>query len=139
MTTALTTDECLHGLEQFTCSLCRKAAGYRPGSDRHANDCTVVALANLTGADYAEALEMMAEAGRRNGCGAYAGQVHDALTAAGWTVTASTLTIDQAVRSGRNFHVTARKGKRGHSWAIVAGTHLNGWRDGYRYRLYEVA
>lgn len=141
-TATLTRTECIHGIDDpMWCTPCRDANGYQSGIDRHRNDCTVMTVATLTGADYDEALSLLADAGRRPGHGATAEQVHAALRTAGWTVTASRLTLEQAVRSGRTYHVSARRGTRGHSFAITAGAVINdlGWMTAsIRYRIWEV-
>lgn len=136
-----TESECIHGLEPMTCSICKARLGYRPGSLRHRNDCTVVSVQNLTGATYAEALELMEAAGRKGGQGAYCEQVRAALAAAGWTCTPSSMDLPSAIRSGRTFLVSAHRRNGGHSYAIQGGKALNAgdWTQGVRYRLWEVA
>jgi hypothetical protein len=141
-TTTVDTAECLHGIaDPRWCSLCRKAAGYLPGTDRHTSDCTVIAVTHLTGATYPEAVDLLADAGRQPGRGVRDEVVIAAVRAVGWTVTPSGLDLDTAVRSGRSFLVAARKGRRGHAMAIVAGRLHNagGWTAGIRYRLWEVS
>lgn len=141
--TTTTTDECIHGLgDPMWCALCRKNLGYRPGVDRQFSDCSVRTIVNLTGADYAEAVELLAAAGRRNGCGASETNVVDALAAAGWTARSTGSTLAAAVASGRSFFVAARRGRKGHAYAIVAGSILEAGQyasAGTSYRIYEVA
>jgi hypothetical protein len=140
---ATTTAPCIHEMDPATCAICRKAAGYRPGTDRHENDCTVRAFVNLTGADYAEALEYMAAAGRRAGKGCRVDITISALEAAGFTATSSSLTLEQAERDGGDFLVSGRRGNRGHAWTVQAGTQHggNGWgnRGGTRYLIFRIA
>lgn len=139
------TAECIHGMEREWCSICRKADGYRPGSDRQANDCTVMAFVNLTGADYTEAETITAEHGRRPGKGMVVADLHAALASVGYAARPVSLDLHMAVaasRQGRAFHVTAARNGRRHSWAIVDGKQINGWtatRSSMRYSIYEVS
>jgi hypothetical protein len=137
--------ECIHGMTSAWCSICREIDGYLPGSNRQRNDCTVIAFANLTGADYAEAEKITADHGRRPGKGMTRDALHAALESIGFKAMPCSLNIDQAVRlsrsSGRTFHVSARRRDKGHSWAIINGEQPNGWTasgGSFRYSIFEI-
>jgi len=131
--------ECKHGMERAWCSLCREVDGFKAGSDRQRNDCTIQTVVNLTGAEYSEAQELLEAQGKRKGAGSTKEQTIAALAECGWVATRSSLTIEQAQRSGRSFFVSARRNRVGHAWAIVAGEQLNQWNRNFRYTLFEVA
>jgi len=136
------TEECVHLLAPMECSICRALLGYRPGTDRQRSDCTVQAVAALTAATYREAEALLAAAGRRPGQGAAAEVTVAAIRSAGWTVTPSPLTIDEALRSGGFYLVSARQRGRGHAFALIGGEAVNAGRyisGGCRYRLFEVS
>lgn len=140
--TNLTMSECPHEMgDPMWCSLCRKNLGYRPGTDRHANDCTVITVATLTGASYEEALELLSEAGRRNGKGTSSEAVTKALEAAGWTVTPSSIRLEALPSSG-SYYVSAHRGRQGHAFAVVNGEPVNAGkflRPGTSYRSFKVS
>jgi hypothetical protein len=141
-TTTAPATECRHGMEAAWCAICRREAGYRPGSDRQRNDCTVVALAHLTGATYDEAVEMLAVQGREAGQGAHRSLVREALAAAGWATHQPAVSIAEALVDGGSYYVSAQRGKVRHGFAIVAGQVHNdlGWlaRGGFRYQIFAV-
>jgi len=118
-------DLCRHDIDPRWCSLCRREAGYRPGSDQQFNDCTVWTVVNLTGADYTEAAELLAAAGRKDGHGACATAVHQVLTDCGWTVSSTNLTVAEAMCRPGQYHVSARRGGVGHSFCIINGQAFN--------------
>lgn len=126
MNTPLLADtECRHMdyVPASQCALCRAEAGYRPGTDRQQNDCSIVALVTLTGASYAEAEVLLADAGKRGGRGALTDHLITALAAAGFTAT-RTRAVD---RSG-SYLVAAWSGKSGHAFAVVDGRPVNAGR-----------
>jgi hypothetical protein len=144
MTEALTaeTEECVHLLPPMECSICRARLGYRPGTDRQRSDCTVQAVAALTAATYREAEALLAAAGRRPGQGAPAEVTCEAIRSAGWTVAPSPLTIEEALRSGGFYLVSAWRRRRGHAFALIGGQAVNAGQyisGGCRYRLFEVS
>jgi hypothetical protein len=139
--TQTTTDECQHGMEPMWCSICKHAAGYKPGSMEHRNDCTVKAFVNLTGADYAEAVELLRNFGRKNGRGMQSEQLQDALKWFGFRITRSTLRLEDAPATGKTFLVSARRGKLGHAFVIQDGKFVNAGqftKPGTQYRMWEV-
>lgn len=115
-TTTYLPAECIHGLEPVWCSICKRDAGYRPGTTRQQGDCAVLSFTELTGADYAEALERLAAAGRSKGSGTALSTILAALTDAGFSAT-ETRTI---TRSG-TYLVAAYKNGRGHAFTVVNG------------------
>lgn len=136
------TDLCIHDIEPMWCSLCKAKLGYRPGQLTQQNDCTVLSVVAVTGCTYAEAVTLLAAAGRRPGHGATGSQVNAAVEAAGWIVTPSPLSMEVAAATGRTFLVSAFRGKMGHSFVITGGEYLNAGRyaqPGTRYRLREVS
>jgi hypothetical protein len=143
MTAQTAQEECLHLLDPRTCSVCRKAAGYRPGTDRQENDCTIRTVMHLTGGTYAEAEDALRTAGRRNGAGAPHTVTRAALQSLGFTCRPYCGTPDDALRAsaaGRTFFVSARKGGRtGHAWAIVYGTAHDPYLPPFRYNIWEVS
>lgn len=137
--------ECQHGMEDpMWCSICRKALGFVAGEDRHANDCTVIAIVNLTGASYSEALEALAVEGRKPGKGAFAVQTISALASFGFVATPSALRLEVVIgrKDGATYFVSARRGgKVGHAFAIVNGEPINAGqfvRPGTSYRIFQV-
>jgi hypothetical protein len=140
--TAYLATECIHGLEPAWCTPCRKAAGYRPGTDRQYGDCAIIAFANVTGAGYDEAANLLAAAGRKAGKGTYEATLRMALAAAGFSTEATPITLSAAVRDGGTYLVIARHGRKGHAYAVVAGQVLNALGydrgPGVRYHLIAV-
>lgn len=142
MLTNTTAATCIHDMgDPMWCSLCRASLGYRSGVDRQYMDCAVKTVETLTGATYEEAVAMLAANGRQAGQGTKRQAIIDTLAAAGWVSRLSSKSLDQALRDGGTYHVVAYKGRKGHSFAIVAGKAHNasGWLAGVRYSLHEVA
>jgi hypothetical protein len=134
--------ECMHGMVRAHCSICRVKDGYRADSSgRQRNDCTILTVQHLTGAEYSEAQELLEAAGKRKGAGSTRATTTAALSAAGWETSIVQLTPQQAQRaseSGRSFWVSAQRRGKGHAWAIVAGEQHNEWTHGFRYIMHEV-
>jgi len=130
------------------CADCRDLAGLRrdkvTGEVVYQGDCAIRTFAEITGADYAEAVEIMRDAGARPGNGTAKGVLQAALQASGFKVTEVTRVIrveDAAVESrfGRRYYVSASKGRTGHAWSVVDGTHNRPWPLPFSYRIYEVS
>jgi hypothetical protein len=127
------------------CADCRdlaKIVRRRDGSLGMADDCAVQTFAEITGADYAEALEILLAAGYVPGMGTWCEDVREAFAAAGYATTERHgLTPDSAAvasQAGRAFYVSAQKGRKGHAWSIADGIQRRAYRPPFRYRIFEV-
>lgn len=132
--------ECLHGMEPRFCSICRAKDGWKPGTDLQRNDCTVRALSEITGLPYLDAVEILAEAGRKPGQGMRRGHLADVLADLGYEVHEHNLRFDEARHLGGTYLVGASRGKRGHAWVIRDGQQINcgGFDRNVRYRIWSV-
>jgi hypothetical protein len=116
------TGECIHGMEPRFCSICRKAAGFKPGTDRHTNDCTVQSFVNITGLDYSAALDHLRSFGRRDGQGMNRDDLRRALADLGVTTTPAHVC---EIGTRGTFLISAKRGTKRHSWVVRDGEHLN--------------
>ena len=80
------------------------------------NDCTVRALANAGGIDYADAHVLLKKHGRKNHCGAKFGTMHKAYTEAGFVVDSVHGTTGQARYVAR---ITKRESQEGITLAKI--------------------
>lgn len=129
------------------CATCRDQANIRRDRDgelRFDGDCAVRAFAAITGADYAEAAELMAVAGFRPGRGTPPMEgARTAFEAAGYGFRSTSMDLGEAKAAsatGRAFYVSSykRRGRPGHAWAIVDGRHIGAWSPPFNYRIFEV-
>jgi len=128
------------------CMDCRDQAHMRRNEDGevvYASDCTVATLREITGADYEEAAEAMRAAGFRPGRGAYAHETRAAFETLGYKVTdvtshGLTWALWASKAQGRCFWVTAKKGRKGHSWSITDGQQHRPYHPPFRYWLFEI-
>lgn len=126
------------------CADCRNLAGIdrRPdGSLGYRGDCAVQTFAELTGAEYDEAVTILKANGYGVGRGTPVDGLRAALVDAGYTVREMTrlITPEAAAASGRSFFVAGWQGSKGHAWSIDAGQSRRGFYGSYRYRIFEVA
>lgn len=115
------------------------------GTTRYDKDCAVATFAELTGTTYAEATEIMTNAGFRPGKGTPESNISTAFTTTGFTVREVTRNLTPeaalavtALAPQRMFYVVGRKGTRAHAWSISTGQVRRAFKPPYRYRLYEV-
>ena len=135
--------ECaLHDLAY--CADCRdqaKIVRRHDGSLGYQGDCAVQTFAEVTGASYDEALELVTAGGYRPGVGTPAAALAGIFTQAGYQATRSWLTLEaatQASKSGRVFYVSAAKRSKGHAWSITEGAQHRAWWPPFRFVLFEV-
>jgi hypothetical protein len=130
------------------CADCRDLAGLRrdktTGEIVYQSDCAIRTFAEITGADYDEAVEIMRDAGARPGSGTPKPVLQAALLASGFKVTEVTRVIrveDAPALSaaGQRFYVTASKGRKGHAWSVMDGAVNRPWWPPFSYRIFEVS
>jgi len=114
------------------------------GITRWQNDCAVQTFAEITGASYEEAAEVLKEHGFRPLSGTPTDSTRAAFESAGFKVIEMTrqLKLDEALKlsvNGRTFFVSGYKGKKGHAWSLVDGTANRAYQPPFRYQLFEVA
>jgi hypothetical protein len=107
-------------------------------------DCAIRTFAEIAGAGYEEAVEIMRDAGARPGSGTPKPVLQAALLASGFRVTEVTRVIrveDAPALSagGRRFYVSGSKGRRGHAWSVIDGTARRAYQPPFSYRIFEVS
>lgn len=139
-TTTYLPAECVHGMEPYCCAICKARAGYRPGTDRQEGDCGVESFTELTGADYGEALELLAAAGRTAGAGTTVDTMLTALAAAGFTATPAPVRHGYYPTTGA-YLCAAWIGGKGHAFTIIDGTlnRAGRWAHARNLRMWRVA
>jgi hypothetical protein len=126
------------------CADCRDLAGIirrHDGSLGFDNDCSVQSFAEITGASYDEAADLLRDQGFKPSGGTPYGRTEQAFKSAGYTVTCSTVTLTtarQLSESGRAFLVLGTKGKTAHAWSITDGKINRSYRPPFRYQVFEI-
>jgi hypothetical protein len=127
------------------CADCRDSAKIirkLDGSLAYEGDCAVDTFREITGADYEEALEALRAAGYVPGRGTPAGGLTEALRSFGYSVTPTSVRIEDAIwmsETGRVYYVSGYKGKKGHAWSIIDGKANRPYYPPFRYQIYLVS
>ena len=122
--------ECRHGIDAEFCSTCRAETGYRPGTDRFANDCTVETFCEITGVEYDEAVEILLDvADYRPGHGVKIEALREALDLFGFRT--RTVPYNGTLPTTGTYIIAAYKQRSAHAWTLVDGV---GRRVGSYYR-----